>query len=118
MNTIPGQGNSSYTQISALDKILAVLKQIRTEVSIDAIAGNATAANQALEIAELTAINSVTQLANWDNIIGNSKEFTWVAGSLGGQIVSTIEYYTGPTLILTQTFTYDGNDNVTSITAS
>jgi hypothetical protein len=137
--------------------------------------GDATAANQALEIAELTAINSnttdvatettlssletfvttldkntgavtpetlrvvleannnaeITAISNnvattrsytafdtWDKIPGQSKVFTWVTGPGGGQVVDNIEYYIGITLTMTQTFTYDGNDNVLTITAS
>jgi len=54
----------------------------------------------------------------WDKIAGNSKVFTWITGPGGSQVVSIIEYFTGASLIITQTFTYDVNDNVTSITAS
>lgn len=62
--------------------------------------------------------NTILQYENWDKIPGNSKVFTWVAGAVAPFVIDTIEYYTGITLQITQTFTYDANDNVLTITAT
>lgn len=67
---------------------------------------------------DTSIVKNATSYAVWDMFPGNSKVINWVAGSVQPFVVDTIEYYIGPTLVITQTFTYDANDNVTSITAS
>lgn len=52
---IPGQGNSSYTEISALQKILAELKRLRDSITSSSSSGNAT---------EATLQNILTTLQN------------------------------------------------------
>ena len=70
-------------------------------------------------LSRMTTNNTYISYENWDKIPGNSKEFTWINGTLpNNRIVSTIVYKTGLTTIITQTFTYNGNDEVTAITAS
>lgn len=67
---------------------------------------------------DISTINTYQSYANWDMIPGRSKTINWVAGTIQPFVVDTIEYYSGASLMVTQTFTYDANDNVTSITAS
>ena len=62
----------------------------------------------------LSTIATVTLRANWTTLIGNSINYTYD----GSNNVITAEYYTGATLVFTQTFTYDVNNNCTSITTS
>lgn len=74
--------------------------------------------------ADTSAILTLEELENWTNIAGNSKEFTYYTDAGGGanpsgnNNVATVLYKTGVTTVLTQTFIYDINDNVLSITAS
>lgn len=59
------------------------------------------------------ACESADKSVNWTNIAGNSIEYTYV-----GNNVTVAQYYTGATLVFTQTFTYDVNNNVTSVVTS
>lgn len=62
----------------------------------------------------LESINTTTVNANWSALIGNSIIYTY---DLNNNVI-TAEYYTGASLMFTQTFTYDANNNCTSITTS
>jgi len=62
----------------------------------------------------LESINTTTLNANWTSIVGNSIDYTYDANNN----VTVAEYYTGATLIFTQTFTYDANNNCTNITTT
>lgn len=73
---------------------------------------------QALECAcnnntYLSTIATVTLRANWTTIVGNSIDYTYDANNN----VIKAEYYTGATLVFTQTFIYVGN-NCTNITTT
>lgn len=74
---------------------------------------------QALEL-----LNVTTLRANWTTEIGNSITYTYYTGVAPGNPsgntsnVETAEFYSGATLIFTQTFTYDVNNNCTSITTT
>jgi len=54
----------------------------------------------------------------WAKIAGNSVEFTWQVAATKPFRVATATYKQGASTVVTQTFAYDTNDNVTSITAS
>lgn len=74
---------------------------------------------QALECAcnnntYLSTIATVTLRANWTTIVGNSIDYTYDANNN----VTVAEYYTGATLVFTQTYTYDANNNCTNITTT
>lgn len=69
-----------------------------------------------------TLINRA-DLDTWDKIAGNSKEFTYYSGVTpenpsGNKNVESILFKTGVTTILTQSFTYDSEDDVITITAT
>jgi hypothetical protein len=71
------------------------------------------------------ASESTLQLAVWDQIIGNSKEITYYAAGptpaenpSGNKNVQSVIYKEGVSTIITQTFTYDVDDDVLTITAS
>lgn len=71
--------------------------------------GSATAANQEIEI--------------WDKIPGNSIVFTYYAGveagnPSGNKNVKIADYQTAAVSQFTQTFAYDADDDVISITAA
>jgi hypothetical protein len=74
--------------------------------------------------AYLSTIATVTLRANWTTIVGNSIDYTYYTGVAPGNPsgdvnnVETAEYFTGTTLIFTQTFTYDANDNCINITTT
>jgi hypothetical protein len=61
-----------------------------------------------------TIVNAVESLGDkigtWTNTIGNSIEYTYI-----GNNVETAEYKTNGVTIFTQTFAYDGNNNVIRI---
>jgi hypothetical protein len=67
-------------------------------------------ADKQTETLELIA-RGIFQLIN-----GNSVEFTYVAGTFGN-LVATATYKTGATTIVTLTYSYNVNDEVTSINA-
>jgi hypothetical protein len=54
---------------------------------------------------------------NWEYISGNQVDYTWVTGSTG-VLVDTITYKKGVTTVLTQSFTYDIEDNLTNISVA
>lgn len=64
--------------------------------------------------AYLSTIATVTLRAIWTTIVGNSIDYTYDANNN----VTVAEYFTGTTLIFTQTFTYDANDNCINITTT
>ena len=69
----------------------------------------------------LNTISSNTSKENWDKIVGNSTEYTYIPSALNPLtdfLVQTIIYKTGVTTMFTRTFVYDADDNVTSITAT
>jgi hypothetical protein len=71
-------------------------------------------------IAKDTTIQDIlTQdiLANWTNTIGNELVLVYADGTLGRIITQKI-YKEGVTTILTKTYTYNTNDEVTNIVAS
>lgn len=63
----------------------------------------------------LQILNTITLRANWTTEIGNSIQYTYEPVTNN---VLTAEFYTGVTLVFTQTFTYDVNNNCTSITTT
>ena len=63
----------------------------------------------------LESLNVTTLRANWTTEIGNSITYTYEPITNN---VLTAEFYLGATLIFTQTFTYDVNNNCTSITTT
>ncbi len=72
----------------------------------------------------LESINTTTINANWTSIVGQSIVYTYYTGAAPGNPsgdtnnVETAEFYAGATIIFTQTFTYDANNNCTSITTT
>ena len=72
----------------------------------------------------LSTIATVTLRANWTTLIGNSINYTYYTGVAPGNPsgdvnnVETAEYFTGATLIFTQTFAYNANDNCINITTT
>lgn len=75
-------------------------------------------------ITELQAIKLATQLNIWDKIAGNNKLISYFSGVAAGnpsgnvENIQTIQFRTGTTVIITQTFVYNAADNVLSITAT
>lgn len=68
-------------------------------------------------VSELQDIEAALDLANFDLTVGNSKEVTYYSGVAAGnpsgnKNVETIVYKTGVTTILTQTFTWDADDDL------
>lgn len=61
------------------------------------------------------ACETADKSVNWTNIAGNSIEYTYEPVTNN---VLTAEYYTGATLVFTQTFTYDSNNNVIKVVTS
>lgn len=138
ITTIIGAGYATENTLQAVenntDGIEALLTTIDADTSVlaglDKNIGASTANTLRVTLEDFTrdgldqmqndtsAILVNTNYQNWDMIPGNSKVINWVAGNVQPFVVDTIEYYTGPTLEVTQTFTYDANDNVTSVTAS
>ena len=61
------------------------------------------------------------KLANWTNVVGNSIEYSYYTGAAAGNPsgdtnnVETAKYYTGATLMFTQTFSYNANNNAIKI---
>lgn len=53
----------------------------------------------------------------WDTIVGNSIEHTWVLSG-SEYLLDTILYKNGANTILTKTFSYDVNNNVSLITTT
>lgn len=60
------------------------------------------------------ACETADKSVNWTNIAGNSINYTYDSNNN----VTVAEYYTGVTLVFTQTFTYDVNNNVISVVTS
>ena len=60
------------------------------------------------------ACETADRSVNWTNIAGNSVNYTYDVNNN----VTLAEYYTGATLVFTQTFAYDVNNNVTSVVTS
>lgn len=89
-------GNKIATQIDAENTKISTLNQIKL----------------LLEICSNSADSTIK--SNWTSVIGNSVQYTYD----GSNNVITAEYYTGATLVFTQTFTYDGSNNCTSITTT
>jgi hypothetical protein len=58
-------------------------------------------------------ISAVADSGSWTNVSGNSIDYTYI-----GNNVETAEYKTNGVTIFTQTFAYDGNNNVISITTT
>lgn len=69
----------------------------------------------------LRGLNDITLKANWTVISGNNVVYTYYTGIVVGNPsgdtnnVETAEFYEGASLIFTQTFIYDANNNCTSI---
>jgi hypothetical protein len=63
----------------------------------------------------LESLKVTTLRANWTTEVGNSITYTYEPITNN---VLTAEFYEGATLIFTQTFTYDVNNNCTSITTT
>ena len=63
----------------------------------------------------LQILNTITLRANWNTEVGNSITYTYEPITNN---VLTAEFYSGATLVFTQTFTYDVNNNCTSITTT
>jgi hypothetical protein len=67
------------------------------------------------------ACETADRSVNWTNITGNSVNYTYYTGVAAGNPsgdtnnVETAEYFTGATLVFTQTFIYNANNNVTSV---
>ena len=70
--------------------------------------------NNEANVALLSSISTTLNQANWTSIVGNSVDYTYDANNN----VTVAEYYTGATLVFTQTFTYDANNNCTNITTT
>lgn len=102
-------------------------------VSVPAPVGGATAANQVLEIAQLTAINSNTAGLLTDTELRASPVAVSIAGSLVPEAfdyqdityvgattnINTVVYKSGGsggTVVATLTMGYDGSNRLTSVT--
>jgi hypothetical protein len=70
--------------------------------------------NNESNVALLNNISTTLVQSNWINIVGNSVNSTYDANNN----VTIAEYYTGSTLVFTQTFTYDANNNCINITTT
>ena len=72
----------------------------------------------------LQFLYKTTLRANWTTEVGNYITYTYYTGVAPGNPsgntsnVETAEFYSGATLMFTQTFTYDVNNNCTSITTT
>jgi len=68
--------------------------------------------------------NTAILRANWNTIAGNNTTYTYYSGIVPGNPsgstsnVETAEYFDYTGLVFTQTFTYDANDNVLTITTT
>jgi hypothetical protein len=102
LNNIPGRGNSTNrtTGTEALSDLVRYIKKI---FNISAVSSES-----------ITSIETIILRSNWTTIVGNSVTYTYN----GNNDVTVAEYYTGATLVFTQTFTYDVNNNCTDITVS
>lgn len=100
----------TVTELQTINTLITATNQLLT--NIDSYTYNS--------MLNTSTIKDYTAYENWDKIVGNSTEYTYVAGILNPAIflVQTIVYKTGVTTIFTRTFAYDLNDNLTSITAS
>lgn len=103
------------TQLAALDRnggavtseTLRVVFENEARNNLDDINGNTLGTEDQLK------------RHNWDKIPGNSIEYTWIDGTLpNSRLIQTIVYKTGPTTHITQTYAYNANDEVISITTT
>lgn len=69
----------------------------------------------------LESINTTTLNANWTSVVGNNIVYTYYTGVAPGNPsgdtnnVETAEFFTGATLVFTQTFAYNASNNCISI---
>ena len=98
LNNIPGRGNSTVrtSNTEGVSDLVRLIKKIfnLSTVSSDTITTS------------LSTIETILLRANWTTIAGNSIDYTYDANNN----VTVAEYYTGATLVFTQTFTYTGNN--------
>lgn len=85
--------------------------------NIGTIAGLATEVTLSSIDTKVQSLIDLITLDNWDKIIGNSKVISYITIA-SDKVIDTIEYFTGASLIITQTFTYDADNDIASITAS
>lgn len=86
---------------------------------------NATLSGLALEVTadQINLNTDKLEMGVWSTIPGNSEEYTYYTGIVAGnpsgnKNVQTVVFKTGVTTIATQTYTWDSDDDVLSITAS
>lgn len=114
----PNNNNSTvrHTELSALVDILRNVKRLDNNLTN---MSSPTSVISILQSIETSIVNS-----NWAYLSGNSIEYTYYAGVEAGNPsgtttnVKTAAFKTGVSTIFTQTFAYDANDLVISITTT
>ena len=103
LNNIPGRGNSTNrtSGTEALSDLVRYIKKIFNISSTTSI--------------NIDSISTVNLRANWITIPGNSVDYTYDPLTNN---CTTAKFYEGATLVFTQTFTYDLNNNCTKITVT
>lgn len=110
LNNIPGRGNSTNrtTGTEALSDLVRYIKKIFNSSTINSETIITSLSN--IETS-LVNIDTTTLRANWTTEPGNSIVYTYNVNN----DVTIAQFYTGATLIFTQTYAYDVNNNCTSI---
>jgi hypothetical protein len=90
------------------------IKQINRalQCACESSAATIEAIDKLTDLTQLLYIN--TLYANWNTTPGNSIDYTYDANDN----VTLAEHYEGATLMFTQAFTYDANNNCTNITTT
>lgn len=90
------------------------IKQINRalQCACESSAATIGAIDKLIEVTQ--ALYKTTLYANWNTTPGNSIDYTYDVDNN----VTVAEYYEGATLVFTQAFTYDANNNCTNITTT
>lgn len=108
--------------IQQVDRTNDLLKQLFKQL------GTANVSNANVEVL-LTTINEALVYDNWTTIAGNIIEYTYTVASTpgtdadnpsgnAGNLSTKVYKDSSETIVLTQTYSYDSNDNIIKVVAS
>ena len=120
LSVVATSGGGGGGDSSAANQVLEIaeLTDINTELD-----SQATAANQVLEIAQLTAQTALLAKSNHNKLMTEANDlvhtYTWLDGGAADQRISTIVYSSSAlSLAVTETFTYNGSSGTYHVATS
>ena len=121
---IPVDGSGVTQPISGTVTANTGLTQPLTDTQLRAANVNVTVSNPTTATETGLAKETKQNLAVWEAIAGNNKTLAYYVGLAAGNPsgstsnIQTIQFKTGASVIVTQNFTYDSNNNILTITAA